>query len=75
MVFVDDSVGHGALFLHDIGIIGAGNEQNLLDLEGHEFMKDLEMRIVVFNVQRRSRHSQQPKERFGGRAFSLCKGC
>ncbi|EKD36649.1 MAG: hypothetical protein ACD_75C01425G0003 [uncultured bacterium] len=45
VVFVDQPGGEAAVFLHDEGIVPAGNQKNILHLEGHKIMKDLEMRI------------------------------
>jgi len=63
MVFVDDSRGHGPVFLQNIGIIGTGNEQDLPYLEDHEFMENLKMGIVIVDIVQGGRHNQHPGDK------------
>ena len=48
VIFIDDSGGHRAVFLQDIGVIGTGDQQDLLYPEAHQLMEDFKMGIVLF---------------------------
>ena len=47
-VLVDDTLGEPALLLHDEGLVGAADQQNVGHLARHELVKHLEGQVEVF---------------------------
>ncbi len=47
-VLVDDARGQAPVLLHDEGIVGAGDQQDLPHLDGHQLVEDLEVRVEFF---------------------------
>ena len=46
-VFMNDSLGKAAVFLHDPGIIRGRNQQDIPDFSGHQLVENFKMRIKI----------------------------
>jgi hypothetical protein len=49
-VFVDDALSQPAFFFHDEGVIRGGNQEDLIDLAGHQLVKDLKGQVEFIDA-------------------------